>query len=80
MNLSNIAILNIHSAYYRFTNSGISKSETIKVMPNIDLIQREEHYKTLKFIFTYKMDKEILAFGDVEIEKDKFYSYKSHIF
>ena len=32
MNLSNIAILNIHSADYRCIISGISKKETIKLM------------------------------------------------
>ena len=26
------------------------------------------------------MGKEILTFGDIEIEKDKFYCYKSNIF
>ena len=26
------------------------------------------------------MDKEILTFGDIEIEKNKFYRYKSPIF
>ena len=25
------------------------------------------------------MDKEILTFSDIEIEKDKFYRYKGHI-
>ena len=43
MNLNDIAILNIHSADYRCIISGISKSEAVNLLQNIDLI---EHYKT----------------------------------
>ena len=45
MNLSDIAILNIKSAHYRCIFSGISKSEAINVMENIDLSEKKEHYK-----------------------------------
>ena len=35
----------------------------------------------LKHLLSYiKMCKEILMFGDIEIEKTKFYGYKSPIF
>ena len=37
INLTDIAILNIYDIYYRCIISGISKSETINLMQNIDL-------------------------------------------
>ena len=42
MNLSDIANLNIHGVDYRRIVSGISKSEAINLMQNINLT---EHYK-----------------------------------
>ena len=41
MNLSYIAILNIKGADYCCVISGISKSETIKLMQNIDLSKKK---------------------------------------
>ena len=46
MNFSDIAVLNIKSANYRCTISGISKSDIINLMQNIDLTKKVEHYKT----------------------------------
>ena len=40
MNLSNVAILNIKSTDYRCIISGISKSEAINLMQNIDLTEK----------------------------------------
>ena len=40
-------------------------------------MEKAEHYKTEKFILT---SKEILTFGDIETEKNKFYHYKCSIF
>ena len=40
MNLSNIAILKIKNAEYRWIISGISKSEAIKLLQNIDLTEK----------------------------------------
>ena len=40
MNLSDIAILNIKSADYHSIINGISKSEAIKLMQNIDLTEK----------------------------------------
>ena len=40
MNLSNIAILNIKGASYRCIISGISKSDAIILMYNIDLTKK----------------------------------------
>ena len=39
-----------------------------------------EHYKTQKFIITSKTSKEILTFGNIKIEKTKFYRHKTPIF
>ena len=41
MNLSNIAILNIKSFYYRCIISRFSNSETINVMQNADLTPKK---------------------------------------
>ena len=46
MLLSNIAIVNIKSTDYCCIISGISKSEAINLMQNIDLTKKAEHYKT----------------------------------
>ena len=40
MNISNIARLNIKGSDYRCVISGISKSEAINVMQNIDLTEK----------------------------------------
>ena len=45
MNLSDISILNIKNADYCCIFSGISKSEAINLMKNIDLTKQAEHYK-----------------------------------
>ena len=51
ISLSSIAILNIYSDDYHCIISGISKSEAIKLLV---WVKKVEHYKTQKFIFTYK--------------------------
>ena len=50
--LSDVVILNIHGADYRCIGR-ITKTEAIKYMQNGRTI-KAEHYKTLKFIITYK--------------------------
>ena len=64
MHLSDIAILSIKSTDYCCIISGISKSDAINVMQNIDLTEKAEHYKTSKLIITYKMSKKNLTFGN----------------
>ena len=39
-----------------------------------------EHYKNKNLLSHTIMGKVILTFGDIEIEKDKFYYYKTPIF
>ena len=46
MDISDIALLNIHGVVYCYISSGISKKETIKLMQNINLTKKAEHYKT----------------------------------
>ena len=53
MNFSDIAILNIKRSNYRCLISGMSKSEGINLMRNINLTKKTEHYKIKKFIITY---------------------------
>ena len=74
MNLIDIAILNIKGANYRCIINGISKSEAINLIQNIDLTEKTEH-----FLSHVKMGKETLTFDDTEIEKNKFYRYKSPV-
>ena len=71
LNLSDIAILNIKGSDYRCIISLISKKEVINLMQNADLTEKSEN-----LIPHIKMGKEILMFGDIEIEKKKFYRNK----
>ena len=81
MNLSDIAILNIKSANYCCIISGISKSEAINLMQDMGLNEKKQNIVKQKNLLSYiKKGKEILTFGDIEIEKNKFYHYKSPIF
>ena len=45
INLSNIAILNIKDSDYHYIISRNSKSEALKLLQNIDLTEKVEHYK-----------------------------------
>ena len=80
LNLGKIAILNINGIDYCCI-SGISKSEAVNLMQNIDSSEKVEHETFMKNLLSYiKMVKGIIAFGDVEVEKHKFHHYKSPIF
>ena len=65
--LSDIAILNTKSADYRCIISGISKTEAINVMENIDLTEKRSIIKHKNLLSDIKMGKEVLTFGDTEI-------------
>ena len=81
MNFNDIAILNIKGSNYRCIISRISKSEAINLMQNADLTPKKaEHYKIYNSLSYTRMVKEILTFGDTEIEKNKLYRHKSPIF
>ena len=45
MNLNNIDILNIKNANYCCIINGISKSEALALLQNINLHEKMEHYK-----------------------------------
>ena len=80
INLSNIAILNIKASDYRRIINLISKNEAIKFMQNADLTEKNEILLNIKNLFSHmKMGKEILTFGNIEIEKNKFYRHKTPI-
>ena len=51
MNLSNIAILEIHGVEYHCVINGISKSEAINLMQNIDLSEKSGTLQFIKKIF-----------------------------
>ena len=62
-NLSDIAIINIKGSGYRCIISFISKNEAINLIQNL-----------CSYI---KIGKEILTFGNIEIEKYKIYHYRT---
>ena len=45
MNLSNIAILNIQGVDNYYIMGRISKNEAIKLLQNVNLTEKVEHYK-----------------------------------
>ena len=69
MNLNDFTILNIKASDYRWIISLISKDEAIKLLQNADLTGKK--LKIIKSnLFSYiKMGKEILMFGNIDIEK-----------
>ena len=54
MNLNNIYILNIKYVNYHCIISGISKSEATKLLQNIDLTEKVEHYKTINIMNNFE--------------------------
>ena len=46
LDLSDVAILNIHGPDYRCIIGGISQREAINLMQFIDLSKKAKHYKT----------------------------------
>ena len=80
VNLDDIAILNIFGVDNRCSIDGISKSKFINLLQNAEFTEKREYYETKKkIIITYKMDKEIITFGDTEVEKHKFHQHKRTI-
>ena len=75
MNHSDIAILNIKDSENRFIISLISKNEVINFFQNDGLTKKPEHYKVKKQL-KKKMEKTVIKFGDIEIEKQKFHQDK----
>ena len=70
-------ILNIKYSDYCCIISLINKNEAINLMQNADLTEKSGSLSSIKNLFSYiKMVKEILTFGDIEIEKNKFYGHK----
>ena len=81
MNLNNIAVLNIKGSDYCCIITRISKNEIISFMQNVDLIGRNGALKNRKIYYPIrKISKEILAFGDIEIEENVLYCHKNPIF
>ena len=82
ISLSNIPILNINSSDYCSIISGVSKSEVTNLMwfGNIDLIEKSRTLWNIKIFSYINMGKEILMFGNIEIQKKKFCRDKSPIF
>ena len=81
MDLNDIAILNIKGSGYWCIIDLISKNETINVKLNADLIEKRRTLWNVKKLFSYiKMAKEILTFGNIETDYNKFNYHKNRIF
>ena len=71
MDTSDIAILNIHGASYG----------CIMYYAEYRFDQKKWNIIKHKSLWSYiKMSKEILTFGDIDVEEDKFYWHKRPIF
>ena len=80
INPNDITILNIKGSDYCCIISLISKNEAINLLKNADLTEKGGTLQNMKIFFSYvKMGEEILTFGDIEIEKNKFCLYTTHI-
>ena len=81
MNLSDIAILNIKGSDYRCITNLISKNEAINLMQNADLTEKSGILSNIKDLLSHvKVCKEILTFGDIEIEKINFTAIRLLLF
>ena len=70
MKLSDIAILNIKSSDYGCIINEVSENLGIGLMQNADLTDKNGTLQNIKnLLLCIKMGKEILTFGDIEIEK-----------
>ena len=76
MNLSDIAIWNIIRSDYCCIISLISKSKAIKLIQNAALTKKENTIKHKNLLSPIKTSREILTFGGIKIEKNKFYRNK----
>ena len=60
--------------------NGISKIDAVNVLKNADFTEERGILKKIrKIITTYKMSKEIITFGNIEVEKYRFHQHKSPI-
>ena len=81
MKPSDTAILNIKGSDYHCIISSVSKNEAVNFLQNADLTEKRGTLQNINNLFSYiKMDKDILMFGNIEIEKNKFYNPKTPIF
>ena len=80
ISLTNVSALKIKNADYCCITIGISKSEALKLLQNIDLTKKKWNIKkNIKSnIRIYENGKNI-NFGDIEIEKQKFNQHKRPI-
>ena len=70
MNLSDTAILNIKDSDYCCIISLINKNEAVNIMQNADLTEKSRILWNIKnLLSSIKIGKEILTFGDIEIER-----------
>ena len=70
MKLSDIAILSIKGTNYCCMINGFSKNEAINFLKNVDMTEKSGTLQNIRNSFSHvKIGKEILTFGNTEIEK-----------
>ena len=80
VNLSDIAILYIKDSDYPCIISLISKNEAIDLLQNGDLTENVEHYNKSKIIKkVISLEKTIIKFSYIKIQKQKFHQHKGPI-
>ena len=80
INLDNNAILNIRCPDYCCIISLISKNKGINSMQSADLAKKKWDIVKYKNLLSHiKMSKDVLPFGNIEIEKNKFHHNKTPI-
>ena len=81
LKLSGITILNINSVDYCCIITGISKCEAVNVLQKADLNEKRRTLQNIINLFSnIKIGKYIITFGNIEVEKSKFYRFRSRIF
>ena len=78
INLEDIGILSIHGVDYHFNIYGNIKNDAVNFLQNANLNEKRNVIK-IKIITMFKMGKEIVTFGDIEVEKHKFHQHKKSV-
>ena len=83
ISLNGIAVLSINGANYGCIINGISKNDALNLLKICWFYRQEKNIMKVKnynkFVTIYKTGKEIIMFGNIEVEKHKFHQYKSPI-
>ena len=83
ISLNGIAILSVNGANYGCITNGISKNDALNLIKICRFYRQEKNIMKVKnynkFVTIYKTYKEIIMFGNIEVEKQKFHQSKRPI-